>query len=61
MLNEFIYEDHTGKRLVGLDYGVFLNNHELRDYAWKYDSINNCISRFYRSITERKIPLVVAS
>lgn len=61
MLNEFIYEDHTGKRLVGLDYGVFLNNHELRDYAWNYDSINNRISRFYRSIKERKIPLVVAS
>lgn len=60
MLNEFIYEDHTGKRLVGLDCGLFLNNNELRDYSWNYESVNNRISRFYRSITARKLPLVVA-
>lgn len=59
MLDSFIYEDHLGRRFVGLDNNVFLNYSELRDYSWKYDTINNRISRFYRGITSRKIPLVV--
>lgn len=59
MLDSFIYEDHLGRRFVGLDNNVFLNYSELRDYSWSYDTINNRISRFYRKITKRKIPLVV--
>ena len=59
MLDNFIYEDHLGRRFTGLDQGVYLNYNELRDYSWSYDTINNRISRFYRGITERKLPLVV--
>lgn len=58
MLDQFIYEDHIGRRFVGLDNGVYANYNELRDYTWSYDTINSRISRFYRSPEERKIPLV---
>lgn len=60
MLDGFIYEDHLGRRFVGLENGVYLNYSELRDYSWSYDTINSRISRFYRPVTNRKIPLVVA-
>lgn len=59
MLENFIFENHLGQRFVGLENGVYLNYNDLRDYAWSYDTINNKISRFYRPITSRKIPLVV--
>lgn len=59
MLEKFIFENHLGQRFVGLDNGVYLNYNDLRDYSWSYDTINNKISRFYRPITSRKIPLVV--
>lgn len=59
MLDNFIYENHLGQRFVGLDNGVFLNYNDLRDYKWDYDTINSRISRFYRPITDRKLPLVI--
>lgn len=59
MLDNFIYENHLGQRFVGLDLGVYLNSSDLRNYSWKFDTINSAISRFYRPTTNRKIPLVV--
>ena len=60
MLENFIFENHLGQRFDGLANGVYLNSNELRDYSWDYDVINNRISRFYRSPTQRKIPLLVS-
>ena len=59
MLDKFIFENHLGQRFEGLPNGVYLNYSDLRDYSWSFDTINNRISRFYRDITSRKIPLVV--
>ena len=59
MLDKFIFENHLGQRFEGLPNRVYLNYSDLRDYSWSFDTINNRISRFYRGITERKIPLVV--
>ena len=59
MLENFIFENHLGQRFEGLENGVYLNYNDLRDYAWSYDTINSKISRFFRPITSRKIPLVV--
>lgn len=59
MLENFIFENHLGQRFVGLDNGVYMNYNDLRDYAWSYETINNKISRFYKGVTNRKIPLVV--
>ena len=59
MLDKFIYEDHHGRRFTGLENGVYLNYNDLRDYSWSYETINSRISRFYRPITNRKIPLTV--
>lgn len=59
MLDSFVYETHLGQRFVGLENGVYLNYSDLRDYSWSYDKINDRISRFYRPITTKKIPLRV--
>ena len=59
MREDFIYENHLGRRLVGREVGIFLNSNELRDYSWSYDIINNRISRFFRSVTSRKLPLMI--
>ena len=59
MLDKFIFENHLGQRFEGLPNGVYLNYSDLRDYSWSFETINNRISRFYRDITERTIPLVV--
>ena len=59
MLDNFIYEDHLGRRFIGRENRVFLNYNDLRDYSWSYDTINSRISRFYRPITNRKLPLVI--
>lgn len=59
MLEKFIFENHLGLRFVGLENGVYMNYNELRNYSWNYDTINNKISRFYRSIKDRKLPLIV--
>lgn len=59
MLEKFIFENHLGLRFEGLPNGVYLNYNDLRDYSWSYDTINNRISRFYLSMRDRKLPLVV--
>lgn len=59
MLENFIYENHLGQRFVGLENGVYINSNDLRDYKWRYDTINGRISRFYRETTNRKLPLTV--
>ena len=59
MLEKFIYETHSGLRFEGLANGVYLNYNDLRDYSWSFDTINSRISRFYRSVTSRKLPLVI--
>ena len=58
-LNNFVYENHLGKRFDGMANGVYLNHSDMLDYSWSYDVINSRISRFYRSVTTRKLPLVV--
>ena len=58
-IDEFIFENHLGQRFEGLPNRVYLNQSDLRDYSWSFDTINNRISRFYRDTTSRKIPLVV--
>ena len=59
MLDNFIYVDHIGRRFDGLSNKVYLNYSELRNYSWSYETINNRISRFFRPIKDRKIPLWV--
>ena len=58
MLDKFIFENHLGQRFDGLANGVYLNYCDLRDYMWEYETINNRISRFYRPVTSRNLPLV---
>ena len=59
MLDNFIYENHLGRKFVGLENGVYLNYSELRNYSWSYDVINNKIARLYQGIKGRKIPLII--
>ena len=59
MLEKFIFENHLGQRFDGLEHGVYLNYNDLRDYSWSYETLNSRISRFYRSVKTRKLPLIV--
>lgn len=59
MLENFIFENHLEQKLIGLENGVYLNSNDLRDYSWNYDTLNGRISRFYKGIKNRKIPLIV--
>lgn len=59
MLDRFVYENHLGQRFSGIENGVYLNYSDLRDYSWSHETINSRISRFYKAVTTRKIPLVV--
>ena len=59
MLDNFIYTNHLGQQFVGLENNVFMNQNDLRDYSWYYDIINKRITRFFKDITNRKIPLIV--
>lgn len=58
-MNNFVYENHLGMRFESLEYGVYLNHSDILNYSWNYDVINNRISRFYRSVSKRGLPLVV--
>ena len=60
MLENFIFENHLGLTFNGLENGVYLNYNDLRDYKWDFDTINGRISRFYKGVTHRKLPLVVS-
>lgn len=57
MRDRFIYENHLGRRFD--EDCVYLNHSDLRDYSWSYDTMNGRISRLYRSIRPRKLPLVI--
>lgn len=59
MLENFIFENHLGQKLIGLENGVYLNSNDLRDYSWNFDTLNGRISRFYKAVKARKIPLIV--
>lgn len=59
MLENFIFENHLLQRFIGLENGVYLNSNDLRDFSWNYDTLNGRISRFYKSVRNRKIPLIV--
>lgn len=54
-----IYENHLGE--VFNDDRVYLNYTDLYDYSWNYDTLNSRVSRFYRSVTERKLPLTIVA
>ena len=55
----FTYENHLGE--VFYDDRVYLNYTDLYNYSWSYDTLNSRISRFYRSVTERKLPLTIVA
>lgn len=59
MLENFIFENHLGKRFEGLKNRVFLNANDLRNYSWSYNTLNGKITHFFRSVESRKIPLIV--
>lgn len=58
-LNDFVYENHLGQRFDGMANGMYLNHSDILNYSWNYEVINNRLSRFYRSIKTRKLPIAV--
>lgn len=58
-LNNFVYVNHLGQRFEGMANGMYLNHSDILNYSWNYDVLNNRISRFYRTIGNKKLPIVV--
>lgn len=59
LYENLIYENHLGELFD--DNRVYLNYTDLYDYSWNYDTLNSRVSRFYRSVTERKLPLTIVA
>ena len=59
MLDNFVYVDHIGRRFSGLENGVYINENDMRDYDWKYSTINGRLSSFHRDVTTRNLPLTL--
>lgn len=60
MLDNFVYVDHVGRKFSGREHGVYINYNDMRNYEWKYSTINSRLSRFYTDVTNRTLPLVLA-
>lgn len=60
MLDMLRYENHLGEVVSFGENGVFVNQNDLRDFAWSYTSKNNRISNFHKGITGKKLNVVIA-
>lgn len=59
MLEKITYKNHLNETVDFGDGGLYLNINDLHSYKWKYNAKNSKISRFYRDVVEKKIPIVV--
>lgn len=59
MLESFIYSNHMNE---GLEFGknkLFVNENDLRDFAWEIKNKNNRISGFKKGIVSKTIPVII--
>lgn len=53
------YVNHIGQELIFGEQGLFLNENDIRDYAWVVNATGNKINSFTRGIVKKTLPLVV--
>lgn len=59
MLERFTYINSLGERLNFGNGGLFVNENDLRDFAWDISSKNNKISGFKKGIVTKTIPIII--
>lgn len=59
MLEKIRYMNHFGEEVQFGSGGIYVQENNLRDYAWTYKSHNDKISSFSRGIQEKTIPIVI--
>lgn len=57
MFENLMHINSSGEKLDFLSLGIYVNENDLRDYSWAYDSENNRITKMYKKIEKKKIPL----
>lgn len=59
MLEKFIYTNSLGETLEFGKYNLFVNENDLRDFAWNIISKNDRISGFKKGIVSKTIPIII--
>lgn len=59
MLEKFTYTNHMGEVLEFGKGSLFVNENDLRDFAWEITSKNNKISGFKKGIVSKTIPVIL--
>ena len=53
------YTNHMGQSVHFGESGLFIAESELRDWSNSYESKNGRVTRFYKDVVEKKLPIVV--
>ncbi len=59
MLEKIKYQNHKGEYFESIKDGIYANYNTLRDYKWGYSTVSDRISKFYRGVAEKTIPLII--
>lgn len=60
MLEQLQYRNHLGEVIsFGMD-GIFVNENDLRDFAWSYTSKNNRVSSFRKGVVKKTLNVIIA-
>ena len=59
MLEKIKYINHRGEVLNFGTKDLFVNENDLRDFAWDFTSKNNRISSFKKGIVKKKLPVIL--
>ena len=60
MFEQLVYKNHINEEIRFGQGGIFVNENELHDYDWKYNSDNNKVSNFNRGVRKISVPVIVA-
>lgn len=61
MLDIMTYTNHLNQTIKFGSNGIFLNECDVRDYTWEYDSTNNMISNFKKGVVKKKAQIIIQS
>lgn len=61
MLNKATYTNHLNQVIEFGSGGIFLNDSELYDYEWLYDSDFDEITNFHRGVTKKNVTILIAT
>lgn len=59
MLEKITYINHKGESIDFGQKGIFVNYNDLRDFSWDFETTNNKISSFSKSVAKKKVPVVI--